>query len=31
MINLLSGMLHIPVTKEQLMDLNEKLNTFSLA
>ena len=30
MINLLAGMLHIPVTKEQLMDLNAELNKVPL-
>ena len=31
MINMLTGMLRIPVTKEQLMDLNEMLNRIPLA
>ena len=31
MINVLTGMMHIPVTKEQLMELNEGLNQIKLA
>lgn len=31
MINMLTGMLRLPVTKDQLMDLNQKLNRIPLA